>query len=642
MSGNPFRRSQAPNNPSTAWGNHTNHDSHTADEAATRFPALDTCILVLNPNSNTTSSAVAAPPARIKKVRISSPPRSPPLSSTPYSEDDEYSSPTYPKSPPFFKTSFGVDAGADSFERDAASESEGTEDEELARNTRQNSIGLNSEEQPDKMMSVSGVPRNPFSRTLANMEPSAGATVQQNASGSKENQKPAMDVDAFTRMLMTGHATPTPPENHTAGATNSQKSAATLGVDSSSSTDTSSISRQSVFDHPHELHPESPRTSYERTSFDDDDRAKLMGDGPKPPKKKPPPPQRHHGKAVVPKGPQTVSFSDFEPSVPPPIQAPVGGNAALRPHTLHRTPSDLNKPLPPPPDTPTESGAPELADMEQQHSSKPLPAPTTTETDTQPQPQPQSPMPPPPSSSKRTAPTPPLARRQSQLRSTASNSSPAPRSRSNTASSYQDLDQPNSYPPSLAESTSSVSGVKTAPPPPPPARRGGAGGGSLAGSSHTPAGLDLGSSSSTQTASATGSGIARSPSTSIKSPPIPPASRRLSSSQRSSPASIAPAIVSPPPPPPPRRASGRSSLDGTGRGSLELSRQVSAGSRRESREVKSAGVVEQRGEDAGRGEGEGASEGADGKDILADMLALQREVDALRGRYGSGEKEDEG
>ena len=67
----------------------------------------------------------------------------------------------------------------------------------------------------------------------------------------------------------------------------------------------------------------------------------------------PAPPKHKYGKVV---GPQTVSFADFDESIPPALgptheQRPENAKPAsmMRPFALQRMPSDLNKPLPPAP-----------------------------------------------------------------------------------------------------------------------------------------------------------------------------------------------------------------------------------------------------------------------------------------------------
>ncbi|KAK0251018.1 hypothetical protein B0A54_05315 [Friedmanniomyces endolithicus] len=205
-------------------------------------------------------------------------------------------------------------------------------------------------------------PNNPFARTLATSEADfgfqAGLSNAENGTALSQNQRqggavrPAMDVEAFKNILMTGSATPSPPTG--AASTSLQRPP----QDSSSSTDTSSLSRNSIFDALPDTHPESPRTSFDEHADDDferdgdDEHSSLMGpvagrpvaEGP------PAPPKQKHGRGF----PQTVSFADFDESIPsasmPPLslQIPPVLASMMRPPTP-RSPSDLNKPLPRPP-----------------------------------------------------------------------------------------------------------------------------------------------------------------------------------------------------------------------------------------------------------------------------------------------------
>ncbi|CAD0053237.1 unnamed protein product, partial [Aureobasidium pullulans] len=202
---------------------------------------------------------------------------------------------------------------------------------------------------PEKMEHPSQpgqAPYNPFAKTLATIDPqnASSAPVGLSRDASAPSAKPAMDVDAFTRMLLTGNtpsASPgpmTPSSRLPSGRTNS------LG----------------------DLHPESPSASDDEHHDDppDQDYEQLTGLVKTPEahskKQKPPPPAHHHGKALPPtrKGPQTVSFADFDvPATPPALPSP--SPASPKPQ-LMRSPSDLNKPLPPPP-PPHQSPSPEVA-----------------------------------------------------------------------------------------------------------------------------------------------------------------------------------------------------------------------------------------------------------------------------------------
>ncbi|KAK5114313.1 hypothetical protein LTR62_002564 [Meristemomyces frigidus] len=212
------------------------------------------------------------------------------------------------------------------------------------------------------VQSSSRAPYNPFARTLATSEAVFGLYGGQELSSSRAESngsskrgpgigKTALDVDVFKNILLTGSATPSPP-NGGAGRQSQQ--------DSTSNTETSSLSKQSIFDNMLEAHPESPRTSFdEHLDVEDDDdgddeQSSLMGPvSSRPVAEGPPaPPKQKHGRAF----PQTVSFADFDETIPDtalhiPLRlqnTPVSSGYLERP-TLQRSPSDLNKPLPLPP-----------------------------------------------------------------------------------------------------------------------------------------------------------------------------------------------------------------------------------------------------------------------------------------------------
>ncbi|KAG9547828.1 hypothetical protein KCU97_g20607, partial [Aureobasidium melanogenum] len=272
-------------------------------------------------------------------------------------------------------------------------------------------------------------PYNPFARTLATIDPqnAASAPVGLSRDTSAAPAKPAMDVDAFTRMLLTGNTPSASPGPMTPSAGHASAAANSLG----------------------DLHPESPPAS------DDDDE---HHDGPPEPdyeqltglvrtpdthpkKPKPPPPAHHHGKSLSTpsKGPQTVSFADFDVVATPPA-LPSPSIASPKPQ-LARSPSDLNKPLPPPPPP--------------HHSPSPEKAPSILEQFDDPAQSPQLPAEDFSLNSKRPPPI-PLSRRSSQMRS----SSGRPRSSSNLSRS------------SVPDDHSDGTATPPVKPPPPPARRG--------------------------------------------------------------------------------------------------------------------------------------------------------------------------
>ena len=314
---------------------------------------------------------------------------------------------------------------------------------------------------------MSGAPYNPFARTLATSEASFGlhrtGDSHQESEGVNGDGPPRpgagkapLDVDAFKNILLTGSAAPSPP------------APATLQrlQDSSSSTNTSSISAHSLFDPVLLLHPASPLS---RTSFDHDDSpsednddeegSSLMSGTSRLDDYAPPaPPKPTHSRTLGPKGPQTVSFANFDESIPsgftssraptPPVNTRPGG--IMRPPTLRRTPSDLNKPLPPPPQSPTRLKEVRPDGLEEEPSIPQPQIPTITTTDES---VPQKKAPPPPPSSRRTG--------------QAGGSSGRARSGSDTTQDST-LDNEASIPPKAAETTPKAAAL---PPPPPPSRK---------------------------------------------------------------------------------------------------------------------------------------------------------------------------
>jgi hypothetical protein len=425
-------------------------------------------------------------------------------------------------------------------------------------------------------------PYNPFARTLASSDAHLGlqrATAEERGNERPAGGAPKMNVDMFKNLLLTGSASPSPPVTQPTQPQRPQ--------DSSNSTDTSSVSRQSLFDPTHGLQMESPRTSFDQQSIPDEDEhdnehASLMGPSLSRPEAEgpPPPPKHRHGKALGPKGPQTVSFADFNESIPTGWRQPSGPqtppvNSALqsilRPSTPRSPSSDLNKPLPPPPEV---LAVPELSTgktIAQQFA--------TPQVDTA---QPKKTPPPPP----------PASRRQAQAQS-------QPRSRSSSNLTQNSVQEEDESPKPTAKAV----------PPPPPSRR-----------SYIPP--------------AQGSPAIETPPTTEPSSPMseskpmpPPPRRNLSKSSsshiRSSSNASGHSIQrhesggAAPPAPPPRRGAARESK--TRRPS-----EHSLGS-----DTSSLRQVEGATPDV-------APPKEPQRDIMADLAALQAEVDALRANAGHG------
>jgi hypothetical protein len=194
---------------------------------------------------------------------------------------------------------------------------------------------------PHSAMSPSGVPANPFARTLASLEPQEKDTDQERTTAERAapgNNRASLDVESFKNLLMTGKPGPGPSGLSQQSTTIPSSVPSGPQFESSSSTDTSSISRQSLFEQPQQIHAESPRTSFEMPESEEDESMGVVSEAKKGKKKPPPAPKHRHGKLVTQRQPQTVSFDSFAASEP-----------AIPPVTVTEDSSNANKPLPPTP-----------------------------------------------------------------------------------------------------------------------------------------------------------------------------------------------------------------------------------------------------------------------------------------------------
>ena len=442
------------------------------------------------------------------------------------------------------------------------------QDEVLVRNTRSNA-NCTPSDIPGELSSNS-----PYK--------SDGGENQNAARPENIPPKPHLDVDAFKRLLLTGEKRnpdpniPSTPPIHVHAQQNF--------ADNSSNTDTSSISRHSIFEPLPEIQADmTPRTSHE---VSDDDRLRLVGaERTKPPARTP-----LDGKPV--KGtsntPQTVSFTDPTFSM---LDTAAGSTRPARhsPPKLFRVATDLNKPLPPSPATALTDHKQRVADL-LDHTDHEEPVSPAWQTIT--------------AQLKRAPPPPPLPRRQSQRRTLEKSSSLG----ASKAVAGEILGESKSQ----IQSTPNDD-LKSPPPPPPPRRR---------------TGFSTGQASPTNQLAGSTIPISDMASAAHKSPTFSPA---LPPSRSPPPSSIKrPTRVftspgsgtMPPPPPPRRRGSSQSSFSAPrlsgeiGRTSTERYRSDSGAS---SSQLNPAEVAE--------------TPFAE-KDIIADLSALQREVDELRGKFG--------
>ena len=381
------------------------------------------------------------------------------------------------------------------------------------------------------------------------------------------NGKQAMDVDAFTKLLLTGESRKLAPSDDLVAPVLLPQQL-NVGDSSSSNADSASVSRQSIFEPIPALSTETPRTSHELEPDDADDERRGLSTTVIQARQKPAVPKSRHGKKFPNTAPpidptvvqieRSTDLSSFSPR----HVAAIGGM------------TDTNKPLPVPPSDRSSGPGPAVGSE---------PAATSRATVKRP-------------------PTPPLTRRQSQLRGQKPQLS---RNGSSKTYDVSDIDSSSSTSLPLTSPTSKA-------PPPPPARRTNRNStyGALSSerspsideTSPDPVNKQLGGAATDLETSSTHSFIEAKP------------SRTSSSASRASIATNSMATTSgPPPPPPPRRMRGlsKSSID-SHRPTLSDARGPSTES---SRNVSGA---------------------SNATDILADLAALQKEVDAMRRNSGGG------
>lgn len=436
------------------------------------------------------------------------------------------------------------------------------------------------------------MPVNPFKKTLASLgtesrsDPTSLGSEGHSAEAESRSTRPHYDVDDFKKLLLTG-------EKSVSGANVavpppvSFQSPAHVG-DSSSNTDASSISRQSIFESVSGPLQESPRTSHESIPSDDE-RQRLVGSMTTNSERiKPSTPRHRHGKLVKPNAPQTVSFED------PTLSFSDSTMSAMSPvdRSMPGTPGDVDKPLPPlppPPSTRPLTQSPiESTDNDMRDSyfgSEDAPVSTTAQ--------------------KRSPPAPPLSRRHSQLRAKPFTSSPE-RSTPITEEAW-------TVPVLLSRSPPTAS--SKAPPPPPP-RRAGLVRENSSSSVSTSTSLPPMSDQSNAADVSTRSAKARPPVPHNRNPSASSVKRPNQTQYIPGSPSMAP--PPPPPPPPPRR-----------RGSSQSSYTPSRLSGHYSERLRSDSGASSISHLAMTPLG---SSGAEKKDVMADLSALQRDVDELRGK----------
>ncbi|KAI1137732.1 hypothetical protein F5Y05DRAFT_386074 [Hypoxylon sp. FL0543] len=517
-------------------------------------------------------------------------------------------------------------------------------------------------------------PVNPFSRTLQDLE-QIREREDTSALGAGTTTKSALDVDSFKRLLLTGYASiPSSSSASASGAGGNSRAPSRSqppAPDGASNTDASSVSRQSIFD---AILQDTPRTSHEVSEPEDpDERKGILPTSPLSPipsasaRKKPPPPNSRHGKLI-----KIELGADAQSRAAKELSSPISINTTSLPaitparksssHSVTSSQSpplstDVNKPLPQPPYRPSvEEAVDSPFDREAigkvpepfvdiQTNPRPPTPPVTTRnrSESNGSTQPRKPAAPPPRRHGRSdskapsvhgaAPdddTPPRS-------SIESNRSRADSVRAN-ANSTNNTKLPAPPPPRRpnharqGSSFTSPSQGTFASTPPPTALNAGEGERSPPGTGLISAGSSgqIESPAGLATITTTKDGLPK-----LSPPPPPPArsaSTRRPPSVRSMDAGIGPSTgrkvsrekeggAAPPPPPPPRQR-------GSSRASVETPAPITENARSTSGEVRNEPSTPV------QPDTQSPNETKQGAEILADLDALQREVDALMGKYG--------
>jgi hypothetical protein len=448
----------------------------------------------------------------------------------------------------------------------------------------------------NKTPTVSNLGKNPFGSTVEpRLEPGPSIAGQPQAPASplsKQKASKLMDVESFKNLLMTGNA-----ESTGSGTTlGSTRESATLDGESSSS-------REPSLNFGAPVHPpggqrilENTESSSEFSDSELDESQAAIQRKLSLKTKPPPPPKSKHGKAIQ-KGPQIVSFDDFAPTLEVETQQ--------QDKPERKRASSASKPLPPTPiGLRLSTSVPQTPKVLEPPGDIPVP---TNE-------------PIPSSATKKVAPPPPVARR----------TTVSKRPRRDTANSMASVNE--DQPTSKATSYSEPSLPHKSLPPLPPSRR--------TGSSSSIIFPQVATEASTSRSTLDAVVINRSRSNSqasLVSPPPPPARRRssrtsleLTPNQR--PISVTSGNAS-------RRTSGeilRSSFDSQ---RVQVSSPPDhsiveeAVEKEEKVQIAPPKVVDLDTTATHTGPRPPLEPLPSGADILADMEALQKEIDALRVKY---------
>ncbi|OBR05511.1 hypothetical protein CH63R_12214 [Colletotrichum higginsianum IMI 349063] len=426
---------------------------------------------------------------------------------------------------------------------------------------------------PLRIANANNTPDNPFGKTLQGLEGLTDGNASSPAAGK------SMDVNAFKMLLLTGQAG--------AGTPPPQRPQAQYDKTAGLHTDASYTVPEL----------DTPRTSQDIADRHAEDQRSLLT-SPTVAKKKPPPPSSRHGRKISAQTPERPHLSSGTAS---PI-----------------SPSDTNKPLPPAPSSHGVDGAEDIFAREaagkvpEQDSPTPSTTPFTPAL---------------PATGKKPTPAPPPRRGHARSQSMTVSAGANPPS-----TAGDDADTPPRSSMESQRSRSESFRSINAPAPPPPRRPHASHRQSFQLASPSNASFSAVSpapSDPENPLQAAGNAIPKI------SPPPPPPARNTSTRRPPSLRSIeAPSRkisssggkenATPPPPPPPRqRGSSRGSMDGYGirRTSIDSTRAMGSN-------VPEEPAAEEKAQDYA------AADFGKAADILADLDALQREVDALRAAQG--------
>ena len=485
------------------------------------------------------------------------------------------------------------DSPDDPFVADAEGAGSGTEDEGVP----EDSLVKTPVKQQSQQASL-GMPVNPFKKTLANLETqelsnSVRSITESKPSGVSDTPVRQYDVEDFKKLLLTGEKN-TSKSNSTTSAPPVSFSQIPNG-DSNSNTDTSSAYQQSLFERTSSTRLESPQTSRESSISIDVQQQTPEASDLQSSKSKPTTPIHRHGKPMQGHRPQIASFEDPSLSISrTAADTPSSGdpNIPLSPSS----PSDKNKALPA---LPLASSS--KFSVSDQTRSRPEPYAESKDSDA-------SAYPP-----KKPVPAPPPSRRTRPISVASVNSGRS------VAISEEGSKEPTQF------ASSPPSRASTAPAPPPPRRSNTLRGDSSSSVPTVASNPSVSDQHDSRDQSPTQPQSARAPLPLTRSPSI----TASKGGSNASPASGSPSMGAsqpPPPPPPRRRGSSQSSnhyIPSRLSGSYTMPMQERLRSDSGASSISQLAMTNNE---------PSADQKLEQKDVLADLTALQREVDELRGK----------